>query len=65
LADEKDDAERVVTDLFDFWMSHPESLPHAYQDKAREDSLPRVICDYIAGMTDHFIFEQHEKYCGG
>jgi dGTPase len=65
LADEKDDAERVVTDLFDFWMSHPASLPHSYQDKAKEDSLPRVICDYIAGMTDHFIFEQHEKYCGG
>jgi len=65
LADEKDDAERVVTDLFDFWMSHSESLPHSYQDKAKEDSLPRVICDYIAGMTDHFIFEQHEKYCGG
>jgi len=65
LSDEKDDAERVVTDLFDFWMSHPESLPHSYQDKAKEDSLPRVICDYIAGMTDHFIFDQHEKYCGG
>ena len=65
LADEKDDAERVVTDLFDFWMSHPASLPHSYQDKAKEDSLPRVICDYIAGMTDHFIFEQHERYCGG
>jgi dGTPase len=65
LADEKNDAERVVTDLFDFWMSHPESLPRSYQEKAKEDSLPRIICDYIAGMTDHFIFEQHEKYCGG
>ncbi|HYM74696.1 MAG TPA: deoxyguanosinetriphosphate triphosphohydrolase [Candidatus Dormibacteraeota bacterium] len=63
LADEKDDAERVVTELFAFWMAHPESLPHNYQDKAKEDSLPRVICDYIAGMTDHFIFEQHEKHC--
>ena len=64
LADEKDDAERVVTELFAFWMSHPESLPHNYQEKAKEESLPRVICDYIAGMTDHFIFEQYEKYCG-
>jgi dGTPase len=64
LADEKDDAERVVTDLFAFWMDHPESLPHNYQEKAKEESRPRVICDYIAGMTDHFIFEQHEKYCG-
>jgi dGTPase len=64
LADEKDDAEQVVTELFAFWMAHPESLPHNYQEKAKEDSLPRVICDYIAGMTDHFIYEQYEKYCG-
>ncbi len=67
LAGEKDDAERVVTELFTFWMDHPESLPHNYRDKVekKEDSLARVICDYIAGMTDHFIFEQYEKHCGG
>ena len=64
LADEKEDAERIVRDLFAFWMEHPKALPHNYQDKAEEESLPRVICDYIAGMTDHFIYEQHEKYCG-
>ena len=64
LSGEKDDAERVVTELFDFWMQHPESLPHTYQEKSHEDGLPRVICDYIAGMTDHFIFEQYEKRCG-
>jgi dGTP triphosphohydrolase len=23
-----------------------------------------VICDYIAGMTDPFIYQQYEKYCG-
>jgi dGTPase len=64
LADEKDDAERIVRDLFTFWMTHPESLPRSYQEKAEEDSLPRVICDYVAGMTDPFISEQHQKHCG-
>ena len=63
LAGEKDDAERVVGELFAFWMDHPTTLPHNYQDKAKEDPLPRVICDYIAGMTDNFIFEQYEKHC--
>jgi dGTPase len=63
LAGEKDDAERVVSELFNFWMENPKSLPHNYQEKAKEESLPRVICDYIAGMTDNFIFEQYEKYC--
>jgi dGTPase len=62
LADEKDDAERVVSELFEFWMAHPESLPHQYQEKAKNEGLPRVICDYIAGMTDPFIFEQYDKY---
>jgi dGTPase len=63
LADEKDDAGRVVSELFSFWTENPKSLPHNYQEKAKEESLPRVVCDYIAGMTDHFIFEQYEKYC--
>jgi len=63
LAEEKDDAERVVTDLFAFWMAHPESLPQNYQQKAKQESLPRIICDYIAGMTDPFILEQYERHC--
>ena len=64
LSEEKDDAERVVSELFSFWMDHPETLPHSYQEKAQQESLPRVVCDYIAGMTDNFIFEQYEKHCG-
>jgi len=66
LSGEKEDAERIVKELFAFWMDHPEALPRNYQEKAKEkdESLPRVICDYIAGMTDHFIFEQYEKHCG-
>jgi dGTPase len=65
LAGEKDDAERIVTDLFAFWINTPSALPHYYQEKAEAESLPRVVCDYIAGMTDHFIIEQYEKHCGG
>jgi dGTPase len=64
LAGEKDDAERIVTELFAFWMKNSSALPLHYQEKAQEESLPRVICDYIAGMTDHFIVEQYEKHCG-
>jgi dGTPase len=65
LSEEKDDAERIVTRLFDFWIENPSALPHYYQGKAEQESLPRVVCDYIAGMTDHYIMEQYEKHCGG
>src|SRR6185369_1940072 len=64
LAPEKDDAERVVTELFEFWMKDPASLPHNYREKAEEEPLPRIICDYIAGMTDNYIYEQYDKFCG-
>jgi dGTPase len=63
LAGEKDDAEVVIGALFTYWMEKPSALPHNYQDKAREEPLPRVICDYIAGMTDNYIYEQYEKFC--
>ena len=65
LSGEKEDAERIVKEIFTFWMDHPEALPHNYRDKVekKEDPLPRVICDYIAGMTDNFIIEQYEKHC--
>jgi dGTPase len=63
LAAEKEEAERITGDLFTRWMQQPNDLPRNYQEKAAEEPLPRVICDYIAGMTDPFIYQQYEKYC--
>jgi dGTPase len=63
LGPEKDDAERVIAELFQFWLRKPETLPPSYREKAKNDPLPRVVCDYIAGMTDNFIYEQYERYC--
>ena len=64
LEPEKEAAERIITDLFELWMSHPEKLPGNYREKAQTEPLARVVCDYIAGMTDPYIYEQYEKHCG-
>lgn len=64
LQPEKEDAERVITELFALWMQHPEKLPASYQEKMKLEPQARVVCDYIAGMTDTYIREQYEKYCG-
>jgi dGTPase len=61
---EKEAAERIITDLFELWMAHPEKLPGNYREKAESEPLARVVCDYIAGMTDPYIYEQYEKHCG-
>jgi dGTPase len=64
LAGEKEDAEHITGELFAHWMKEPDDLPRNYREKAVQEPLPRVICDYIAGMTDPFIYQQYEKYCG-
>ena len=65
LQPEKDLAERIVTQLFDHWVAHPEALPESYRARLGQQPLPRAICDYIAGMTDHYILQQHETMIGG
>ena len=61
LAPEKEMAERVVSELFTHWMEHPDALPASYQAKAEQEPLARVVCDYIAGMTDNYIAEQYSR----
>jgi dGTPase len=55
-------AEEIVGELFHFWMEHPEELPSSYQSKAESEPLARIVCDYIAGMTDNFILAQQKRY---
>jgi dGTPase len=64
LEPEKEEAERVIRDLFSHWMRRPGDLPPAYREKSQQEPLPRIVCDYIAGMTDPFIVEQHQRFCG-
>ena len=58
---EKSHAERVVADLFEYWTSHPEELPTSYREQINREPAYRVVCDYIAGMTDSFILRKHEE----
>jgi dGTPase len=54
-------AERIITDLFNSYCTQPETLPKQYQELIEERGLERVICDYIAGMTDRYAIEEHQK----
>jgi dGTPase len=59
LENEHDKAEQVVTQLFAYWINDPEELPLSYFEEVPNESLPRVVADYIAGMTDSFILQQY------
>jgi dGTPase len=65
LEPEKRKAEQVITEVFAHLMAHPESLPPAYQDRTASEKLARVVCDYIAGMTDHYVEDLRKKLLSG
>jgi dGTPase len=54
-------AELIVAELFAFWVANPDRPPPAYASEIETEGAPRVIADYIAGMTDHFILELHQS----
>ncbi|OYX48382.1 MAG: deoxyguanosinetriphosphate triphosphohydrolase [Alphaproteobacteria bacterium 32-64-14] len=59
-------ARRIVRELFGLFLSEPETLPPPWRDKAKAagDDMTkraRVVCDYIAGMTDTYAIEEHRK----
>lgn len=58
---EHEKAIEVVTTLFEFWMKQPERLPESYRVEIEAEGVPRIVADYIAGMTDSFILAQYEK----
>jgi dGTPase len=61
------DRERSVealAQLFDFYLEHPNAMPNAYAELAQRAPKHRVVCDYIAGMTDHFLLRQHAELLG-
>lgn len=43
-----------IGELFQYFLDNPSKLPENYRQRALEEPPHRVICDYIAGMTDNY-----------
>lgn len=54
-------AERYITDLFSTYNRYPTLLPAKYRKKMELLGKERVVCDYIAGMTDRFALDEYKK----
>ena len=59
-----DKAKRFIKDLFQVYLNNPGLIPPNFRKKIKkrgDESIKRVICDYIAGMTDRYALEEHRK----
>jgi dGTPase len=54
-------ARRVIGDLFHSYCERPDQLPPHIFARLQKDGSKRVVCDYIAGMTDRYAMEEYQK----
>lgn len=54
-------AEQIINNLFNAYREEPAILPTQYQKLVPIRGQERTICDYIAGMTDRFAVEEHQR----
>lgn len=54
-------AERFLRLLFENYLENPTLLPSSYQEKYEICGLERVVCDYIAGMTDRYALDEYKR----
>jgi len=63
------DVTRVVEELFPLFLENPALMPADWansiaQAAADRTMLARIVADYIAGMTDRFALQEHERLIG-
>jgi dGTPase len=59
IVEERERSVEALEQLFHHYMRHPETMPQQYSEQAEREPLHRVVCDYIAGMTDHYLLRQY------
>ncbi|MBL8230410.1 MAG: dNTP triphosphohydrolase [Bryobacterales bacterium] len=47
----------AIARLFQYYLDHPGSLPSNYEEQEETEAPHRVVCDYIAGMTDGYFWK--------
>jgi dGTPase len=57
-------AVRMLEELFRHFTAHPRETGEQFRRRARKEGWPRAVCDYLAGMTDRFAFQEHQRLFG-
>ena len=65
IVEDRDRSVACLEELFQYYLGRPEKMPPFYYEQTHESPRHQIVCDYIAGMTDHFLLRQHHELIGG
>ena len=58
---EESKARRILQQLYEYYIKHPEELPPDFQPQLSFEGMERIVCDYIAGMSDKYAMFKYEE----
>jgi dGTPase len=47
--------------LFEYFLEHPERMSSGHRERLEEAPVHRVVCDYVAGMTDSYLLRTYKE----
>ena len=57
-------AKQLLRDLFAFYVKRPSEIGDQAHKRIRKVGLHRAVCDYLAGMTDRYAMQEHQRVFG-
>jgi dGTPase len=51
----------LLRNVFEKYLKKPSLLGDTTAKRVRKDGLPRTVCDYLSGMTDRYLLEEHDR----
>ena len=58
---EESKAKDMLSRMFEYYMTHPESIPEDFHPQLSFEGMERTVCDYIAGMTDKYAIDKYTE----
>ena len=64
LVRDRDMAVMKLGRLFEYLLDHPDGVSAGYRESLKEEPIERVVCDYLAGMTDTYFYKVYRELLG-
>jgi dGTPase len=55
---------RILEQVFKYCLANPREIGEQARKRIRKEGLHRTVCDYIAGMTDRYVLQEHQRLFG-
>jgi len=57
-------AQQTLSEMFGWYVDHLDALPEGFRERVDEFGPQRTVGDYLAGMTDRYVFQEYEHMAG-